>query len=117
LYAQEPAAPPPQQTTTRQQADNLTTEPAKTWVAMLGKVQSIKPGREITIIVDDGGNKTYNLADTKRSTTVAEDLAVGDRVLLLESKEEIGPVRIVRDTGGGAAQDDQQRARRPDKSR
>jgi hypothetical protein len=61
-----------------------------------GRIKEVKGGQKIVVKVDNAPDKTYNLADKDRTVTVAEALAVGDRVKVLESKETKG-VQIVRD--------------------
>jgi hypothetical protein len=69
--------------------------------AIFGKIKGIEAGQKIVIEVDKGKDRTYNLADPKRSVNVAEDLAVGDRVKVLESENKsVQIVRAVTDSPG-----------------
>ena len=61
-----------------------------------GRIKDLKGGEKIVIQVDNAPDKTYNLADKDKTITVADALAVGDRVKVMESKETKG-VQIVRD--------------------
>ena len=61
-----------------------------------GVIKELKGGQKIVIQVDNAPDKTYNLSDKNRTISVAETLAVGDRVKIMESKETKG-VQIVRD--------------------
>jgi hypothetical protein len=71
-----------------------------------GRIKELKGGQRIVIQVDNAPDKTYNLADKDRTITVADALAIGDRVKVLESKETKG-VQIVRDVKA----DQEQRSR------
>ena len=61
-----------------------------------GRIKELKGGQKIVIQVDNAPDKTYNLAGKDKAVTVADALAVGDRVKVMESKETKG-VQIVRD--------------------
>jgi len=61
-----------------------------------GRIKELKGGQKIVIQVDSAPDKTYNLADKDRSIKVADSLAIGDPVKVMESKETKG-VQIVRD--------------------
>src|SRR5262245_36805633 len=61
-----------------------------------GRIKELKSGQKLVIQVDNGPDKTYNLTDKDRNIKVADALAVGDRVKVMESKESKG-VQIVRD--------------------
>ena len=63
-----------------------------------GRIKELKGGQKIVIHVDNAKDKTYNLADRDRAVTVAEALAVGDPVKVIEAKTTKA-VQIVRDTG------------------
>jgi hypothetical protein len=80
--------------------------------ATYGKIKDVKKGDKIVIAVDGAPDKSYSLGDPKRSITVAEDLAVGDPVKVLETNDKKGAksVQIVRDVRP-EARGDQQRSR------
>jgi hypothetical protein len=61
-----------------------------------GRIKELKGGQKIVIEIDNAPDKTYNLADKDRTIKVAESLAIGDFVKIMESKEGKG-VQIVRD--------------------
>src|SRR5262245_40763055 len=65
-------------------------------VEVYGRIKELKGGQKIVIQVDNALDKTYNLADKNRSIKIAEDLAIGDPVKVMESKET-KDVQIVRD--------------------
>jgi hypothetical protein len=66
--------------------------------AVFGTIKDVKAGQKIVVDVDKGRDRTYNLADTKTAVTVAEGLAVGDKVKIIESgKKGSKSVQIVRD--------------------
>jgi hypothetical protein len=70
---------------------------------LYGRIKELKGGQKIVIQVDNGPDKTYNLADKDKSIKVAEALAIGDPVKVMESKDSKG-VQIVRDVKAGQGQ-------------
>jgi hypothetical protein len=82
--------------------------------AVFGTIKDVKAGQKIVVDVDKGRDRTYNLADPKRTVTLAEGLAVGDKVKIIESgKKDNKSVQIVRDvrneTGERARTSDRQK--------
>jgi hypothetical protein len=66
--------------------------------ATYGKIKDVKAGEKIVIAIDGAPDKTYSLADAKRTITVAEGLAIGDAVKVLETdNKNAKSVQIVRD--------------------
>jgi hypothetical protein len=66
--------------------------------ATYGKIKEVKAGDKIVIAIDGAPDKTYSLADAKRTITVAEGLAIGDPVKVLETdNKDAKSVQIVRD--------------------
>lgn len=77
-----------------------------------GRIKDVKAGQKIVIAIDGAPDKTYNLADAQKAIKVAEDLAVGDPVKVVESgKKGAKSVQIVRDIRPDAEKRDQQRSR------
>jgi hypothetical protein len=69
--------------------------------AVFGTIKDVKAGQKIVVDVDKGRDRTYNLADAKMTVTVADGLAVGDKVKVIESgKKDSKTVQIVRDIRG-----------------
>ena len=63
-----------------------------------GTIKKVTLGKEIVIAVDNAPDKTYNLADPKQAVSVAEGLAIGDKVKVVESRKKDGKtIQIVRD--------------------
>jgi hypothetical protein len=82
--------------------------------AIFGTIKDVKAGQKIVIDVEKGRDRTYDLADPKRTVTVAEGLATGDKVKIIESgRKDNKSVQIVRDvrneTGERARTSDQQK--------
>jgi hypothetical protein len=66
--------------------------------AKYGRIKEVKDKQKIVIDIENGGDKTYNLADAKMTIDIAEGLAVGDKVKVLETKKKgAQSVQIVRD--------------------
>jgi len=77
------------------------TKPAKTDV-VYGTIKEVKSGEKIVINVPNAIDKTYNLADPKTAVEVADGLAVGDPVKIMETKRNNdNVVHIVRDDRNG----------------
>jgi hypothetical protein len=75
--------------------------------AKYGRIKEVKDKQKIVVEIDNGGDKTYSLADPKVAVEVAEGLAVGDKVKVLETKKKSAhSVQIVRDV-----RNEQERAR------
>jgi hypothetical protein len=85
---------PAQQTTPRPARP----EQSKDIEVVYGRIKEVKAGQKIVIDVDNAKDRTYNLEDKDRTIKIAEDLAVGDPVKILETKSTKA-VQIVRDTG------------------
>jgi hypothetical protein len=101
--AQQPA-PTPEQT----RAETPDT-PSKDVKAVYGRIKEVKAGQKIVVQVDNARDRTYNLADKNRTITVAEDLAVGDRVKVLEAKTTKA-VQIVRDVTSDSTKEERSRS-------
>jgi len=71
------------------------TEKSEDVELVYGRIKELKDGQKIVIQIDNAPDKTYNLADKNRTIKVAEALAVGDPVKIIESKQSRG-VQIVR---------------------
>jgi hypothetical protein len=80
--AQEAQNPTPQP----DKIDTKAVDSNKNTDAVYGRIKNVTTGQKIVIDVDKGRDKTYNLADPKVTVRVAEGLAVGDPVKVLESK-------------------------------
>lgn len=94
VTAQETQNPTPRP----DQIDTTRPEKATEVEAVHGKIKEVRAGEKIVIDVDNAPDKTYNLADEKRTVRVAEGLAIGDPVKVLESDVEGNKaVEIVRD--------------------
>ena len=66
--------------------------------AVYGKIKEVKDKQKIVIAVEKGRDRTFNLADAKVAVALAEGLAVGDKVKVLETKKDgAQSVQIVRD--------------------
>jgi hypothetical protein len=78
-----------------------------------GKIKDVKTGDKIVIAVDKGKDRTYSLADPKKTVSIAEGLSVGDKVKIIESGKGDKSVQIVRDVRDNAGQGGQ-RARTTD---
>ena len=105
--AQEAQRPTPQPDS----IDTKAVDSKKNTDAIYGRIKNVTSGQKIVIEVDKAPDKTYNLADPKRTVRVAEGLAVGDSVRVLESKTKgVEAVDIVRNVGG----DTEQRSRSAD---
>jgi hypothetical protein len=77
-----------------------------------GRIKEVKAGQKIVIQIDGAPDKTYNLADAQKTITIAEGLAVGDPVKVLETdKRGVKSVQIVRDVRPDAQRRDQERSR------
>ena len=73
--------------------------------AIYGKIKTVTAGDKIVVDVDKGRDRTYNLADPKVAVRVAEGLAIGDSVKILEGKTKGNrTIDIVRNTDGGGEQ-------------
>jgi hypothetical protein len=92
IPAQQTKSPDPQPDEVLKAA----TEKSEDVELVYGRIKELKGGQKIVIQVENAPDKTYNLADKGRSITVADSLALGDRVKVMESKETKG-VQIVRD--------------------
>jgi hypothetical protein len=67
--------------------------------AIYGRIKEVKDKQKIVIAVDNAPDKTYNLADAKTNVTLADALAVGDPVKVLETERDgRKSVQIARDT-------------------
>src|SRR4051794_14955656 len=78
--------------------DQVAAQAANDAGAVYGTIKDVKAGQKIVIDVDKGKDRTYNLASTRTGVTVAEGLAVGDKVKIVESgKKGSKTVQIVRD--------------------
>lgn len=64
-----------------------------------GKIKDVKEGDKIVVDVENGKDRSYSLAtDPKTTVSVAEGLAIGDKVKIIESKQKgRKSVQIVRD--------------------
>ena len=68
-----------------------------------GRIKEVKAGQKIVVAVDGAPDKTYNLADAKRTITLAEGLAIGDPVKVMGTdKKGAKTVQIVRDIQAGS---------------
>ena len=124
LGAQEAQSPTP----TPDKIDTKAVDENKNTDAIYGKIKNVTTGQKIVIDVDKGRDKTYNLADPKVTIRVAEGLAVGDSVKVLENKTKgnrsVDIVRNVDANAGGTnaaagtttGGDDQQRSRSTDQN-
>ena len=108
--AQQPAAPPPNPDQTLAKQPTKSTNDTD---VLYGRIKEVKGGQKIVIHVDNARDKTYNLADKDRTVKLAEDLAVGDAVKVLEAKGSKS-IQIVRDTRGDAEKGGQKRSRTTD---
>jgi hypothetical protein len=80
-----------------------------------GHIKEVTKGQKIVIGVEKGKDKTFRLSDPKAGISVAEDLAVGDPVKIVESKrKDERSVQIVRDVRPEAVRGDQKRTRTSD---
>lgn len=105
--AQEGQKPTP----TPQSIDTKAVNEKKNTDAVYGKIKEVTNGQKIVIAIDNRLDKTYNLGDAKKVVRVAEGLAVGDSVKVLETDVKGNPtVDIVRNVDA-AGTNDQQRAR------
>jgi hypothetical protein len=97
--SREPLPRPGQIDTTRPQARAEDTD------AIFGKIKEMEGKNRIVIAVDNAPDKTYNLTDKKKTVRLADGLAVGDRVKVLEHEngenETVDIVRDTRDRGHG----------------
>ena len=106
--AQDAQGPTPQP----DKIDTKAVDSNKNTDAIYGRIKNVTTGQKIVIEVDKGKDKTYNLADPKAVVRVAEGLAVGDPVKVLESKTKGNrSVDIVRNVDAGTGQ---QRSRAAD---
>ena len=106
--AQDAQSPTPQP----DKIDTKAVDSNKNTDAVYGRIKNVTTGQKIVIEVDKGRDKTYNLADPKVAVRVAEGLAVGDPVKVLESKTKGNrAVDIVRNVDAGNGQ---QRSRATD---
>jgi hypothetical protein len=95
--AQEAGKPTPDQVVDKQKTAG------KTPGATYGKIKEVKAGQKIVIAIDGAPDKSYDLGDAKRSIQLAEDLAVGDPVKIMETdKKGAKSVQIVRDVRNDA---------------
>jgi hypothetical protein len=91
-FAQQ--GPPPQPAQVAAEAANVK--------GVTGTIKEVKDKDKIVISVDKGKDRTISLADPKMKVDVAEGLAVGDKVKIIESgKKNSKTVQIVRDVAGG----------------
>jgi hypothetical protein len=80
------------------QPDQVAAAAANDAGAVYGTIKDVKAGQKIVIDVEKGKDRTYNLASPRTAVTVSDDLAVGDKVKILESgKKGSKTVQIVRD--------------------
>jgi hypothetical protein len=94
--SQQPTPKPGQIDSTRPEKANDDTE------AVYGRIKDVKAGERIVVQVNNAPDKTYNLNDAKKTVRLAEGLAVGDRVKVLESEVKGNhSVQIERDTRKG----------------
>jgi hypothetical protein len=99
--AQEAQGPTPQP----DQIDTKAPEKAKNADAVYGRIKTVTTGQKVVIDVDKGRDKTFNLADSKVVVRIAEGLAVGDPVKVIETKTKGNhTVDIVRNTESGGEQ-------------
>ena len=73
-----------------------------------GTIKEVKSGDKIVIKVENGKDRAYRLSDPKRRVSVAEGLAIGDKVKIIESGDKadksVQVVRDVRNDGGQSGQ-------------
>ena len=99
--AQDAQGPTPQPG----QIDTKAPEKAKNADAVYGKIKAVTAGQKVVIDVDKGRDKTFNLADSKVAVRLAEGLAVGDPVKIIETKAKGNhTVDIVRNVDAGGEQ-------------
>ena len=104
--AQQPASPAAGQEQNRERPEDN-----KDIDVVYGRIKEVKAGQKIVVHVDNARDKTYDLADKNRTITVAEDLAVGDPVKVLEAKTTKG-VQIVRDVRSDSERQEGNRSRK-----
>lgn len=70
-----------------------------------GKIKDVKAGDKIVIEVEKGRDRTYSLADPKKTISVADGLAIGDKVKIVESgRRSNKSIQIVRDVRDGSGE-------------
>jgi hypothetical protein len=81
-----------------------------------GRIKEVKAGKKVVVAVDKALDKTYDLTDGNATVRLAEDLAIGDRVKVMEhGKKGNKSVQIVRDVSSGNNQQDRAKPANPDK--
>jgi hypothetical protein len=101
-------APTPRPDEVKQDAANVK--------GVFGAIKDIKKGNKVVISVDNGKDRTYSLTDAKVTVSLAEDLAVGDKVKVIESATRGGKsVQIVRDVRDESGQERARTADEPKK--
>ena len=83
------------------EVDTKAAEKNKNTDAVYGRIKTVTTGDKIVIAVDNAPDKTYSLRDPKVTVRVAEGLAVGAPVKVLEAEVKGNrSVDIVRNTDG-----------------
>ena len=118
LLVSSPPATTQQNKTATPTPDGVAAEAAsdKSGNVTYGRIKQVQAGQKIVISVENGKDQTYNLSSPRTGISVAEGLAVGDAVKILESKQKNArSVQIVRDVRPDAGQTEHQRGRTSDK--